>query len=105
MDAIWATGPSSPRSFHSCTVRPAFGSVVATAIGGSPRQLYSIAPSRCCSGVKKTLKSALKSLPPDEAQLNDQPMRSRKASSLASGARDTVQKATSWFSRCGTTPL
>jgi hypothetical protein len=37
--AICATGPSSPRSFHSCTVRPAFGSFLAIDIAGSRRQL------------------------------------------------------------------
>ena len=37
-------------------------------------KLYSM-PARCCASVKLTAKSALKSLPPDEAHENVHPMR------------------------------
>src|SRR3970040_227624 len=36
-------------------------------------------PSRCCSSVNRTLKSALKSLPREGAQENGHPIRTRRA--------------------------
>jgi hypothetical protein len=52
-------------------------------------------PVRCCSGVNNTLKSALKSLPNEDAHGNVQPMRRLNACSFANGARDTAVSATS----------
>jgi hypothetical protein len=71
---------------------------------GSRAKLYSM-PACCCSSVKPTPKSKLKSPPKDEAQGNVHPMRCLKASSLASGAREIAQNLTSRFSRWGTMPL
>src|SRR5919201_5846241 len=73
--------------------------------GGSRRQLYSKPPSRCCSTLRPTLKSALKSLPDEEPQGNVHPIRRLYACSFASGARDTAQSITSWLARCTTNPL
>src|SRR5919198_3869956 len=73
--------------------------------GGSRRQLYSMPPSRCCSSVNETLKSALKSLPNEDAQGNVQPIRRLYACSFAKGARDTAESVTSWWARCTTNPL
>jgi hypothetical protein len=55
--------------------------------------------------VIETLKSKLKSLPDEDAQGKDHPMRSLYACSFASGARDTPQSITSWLARCATEPL
>ena len=52
-----------------------------------------------------TLKSALKSLPNDDAQGNVHPIRRLYACSFASGARDTAMSVTSWFARWTTEPL
>src|SRR5213078_4341878 len=67
-------------------------------------ELYSTAPSRCCSSVTETLKSKLKSLPSEDAQGNAHPIRRLYACSLASGARDTAESVTSWFARWTTKP-
>src|SRR5215475_12280132 len=72
---------------------------------GSRRKLYSMPPSRCCcSSVKRTWKSALKSPPKDEAQGKRQPIRRLYACSFASGAREIAHKVTSWWARCTTDP-
>ena len=55
--------------------------------------------------VEETRKSKLKSLPCEDAQRNDQPMRSRWASISPSGARDTAVNMTSWCSRCTCGPF
>ena len=55
--------------------------------------------------MKKTLKSALKSLPNEEAQGKLQPIRRSYPSSFASGARETAHSITSWLARWVTTPL
>ena len=51
-------------------------------------------PSRCCASVKKTLKSALKSPPNEDAQGNVHPIRRRYACSFASGAREMAMSGT-----------
>src|SRR2546426_5058580 len=61
-------------------------------------------PSRCCSSVNETLKSALKSLPNEDAQGNVHPIRRLYACSFASGARDTAESVTSWFAKWTTKP-
>src|SRR6266446_6683396 len=62
-------------------------------------------PWRCCSSVNQTLKSALKSLPNDEAHGKLQPIRCLYACSFERGARETAQSITSWFARWTATPL
>src|SRR5262245_43852952 len=62
-------------------------------------------PSRCCASVNSTLKSALKSLPNEDAQGNVHPIRCLYACTFASGAREIAHSMTSWFARCVTTPL
>jgi hypothetical protein len=54
--------------------------------------------------VNETLKSALKSLPSEDAQGNVHPIRRLYACSFASGARDTAESVTSWFARWTTKP-
>ena len=54
----------------------------------------------CSSGVKLTPKSWLKSLPCEDTHLNCQPMRWRKRSISASGARETATNVTSRCARC-----
>src|SRR6266436_3232669 len=56
-------------------------------------------PWRCCSSVNQTLKSALKSLPNDEAHGKLQPIRCLYACSFERGARETAQSITSWFAQ------
>src|SRR3977135_3271971 len=96
MAAFWATGPS-PRLVSESPVPPVVHA-------GSRWKLYSI-PLRCCSSVKETLKSKLKSPPNEDAQGNVQPIRRLYACSFASGARDTAENAKSWFSRWTAAPL
>src|SRR2546427_3265132 len=62
-------------------------------------------PSRCCSSVNEALKSALKSLPDEDAQGNLPPIRRLYACTFASGARDTAASVTSWLARCTAKPL
>src|SRR5262252_4210789 len=64
----------------------------------SDRKLY-VWPRATDSSVNDTLKSKLKSLRPDDAHGKLQPIRSRYASNLSSGARETAVNATSWFWR------
>src|SRR5262245_8232527 len=73
--------------------------------GPSRSKLYSAPPSCCCSSVTRTLKSALKALPNEDAQGNVHPIRALYPSSLARGARDTAHIITSWFARCTANPL
>src|SRR5262245_16606045 len=73
--------------------------------GPSRRKLYSIPPSCCCTSVNPTLKSALKSLPDEDAPGNVHPIRRLYAWSFAKGARDTADSTTSWLSRCTANPL
>src|SRR3954466_3331179 len=73
--------------------------------GGWARELYSTGPDRCCSSVRDTSKSKLKSLSFDEAHGKLQPMRCLYACSLSSGARDTAQSITSWVAGGGANPL
>ncbi len=54
--------------------------------------------------MNRTLKSALKSLPTDDAQGNVHPIRRLYACSFASGARDTADSVTSWLARWTTRP-
>src|SRR5947208_4535080 len=72
---------------------------------GSRRLLYSMPPSRCCSSVNEALKSALKSLPDEDAQGKLHPIRRLYACTFASGARDTAESETSWLARCTAKPL
>src|SRR5258708_9502002 len=53
----------------------------------------------CCCSVNEMLKSALKSLPDEDAQGNVHPIRRLYACSFASGARDTAESMTSWLAR------
>src|SRR5262245_18842318 len=71
---------------------------------GSRRQLYSI-PSPCCSLLNRTLKSALKSLPNEDAHGNVHPKRRLYACSFGSCPRDTAHSITSWLARCTAMPL
>src|SRR5919197_6127108 len=73
--------------------------------GGSSRKLYSTGPELCCSSVRETLKSKLKSPSFDEAHGKLQPMRCLYACSFSNGARDTAQSITSWLSRWMANPL
>src|SRR4029450_8423468 len=71
------------------------------AIGGSV-SITGAKASRICSTVCETPKSKLKSLRPEETQGKLQPIRSLKACSFSSGARETKTKVTSRAWRWGT---